>query len=88
MNDITEKTREPDERPHDFSALPVVSDDVFTAPLKRPAHVGEDWLEPQQTQYDSEDDKIWDELIEREMTRLSWSAPMNRTGGSARRRGT
>ena len=67
MTDIAEKPREAEERPHDFSALPVVSNDVFTAPLKRPAHVGEDWLEPQQTQYDSEDDKIWDDLFARQM---------------------
>ena len=28
----------------DFSALPEVGGDVYTAPLKRPGHVGEDWL--------------------------------------------
>ncbi|MCD1622324.1 phenylalanine 4-monooxygenase [Citromicrobium bathyomarinum] len=42
-------------------------DDVFTAPLKRPEHVGEDWLEPKQTEYDSDDDKIWDDLFARQM---------------------
>ncbi|RDS78535.1 phenylalanine 4-monooxygenase [Alteriqipengyuania lutimaris] len=42
-------------------------DDVFTAPLKRPSHVGEDWLEPKQTEYDSEDDAIWDDLFARQM---------------------
>ncbi|PIW55235.1 MAG: phenylalanine 4-monooxygenase [Sphingomonadales bacterium CG12_big_fil_rev_8_21_14_0_65_65_10] len=41
--------------------------DVFTAPLKRPEHVGEDWLEPKQTEYDSEDDAIWDDLFKRQM---------------------
>ncbi|MBL4792687.1 MAG: phenylalanine 4-monooxygenase [Citromicrobium sp.] len=42
-------------------------EDVFTAPLKRPAHVGEDWLEPKQTEYDSEDDAIWNDLFARQM---------------------
>ena len=51
----------------DFSKLPEVSTEVFTAPLKRPSHVGEDWIEPEQTQYTSEDDKIWDELFDRQM---------------------
>ncbi|NCP19705.1 MAG: phenylalanine 4-monooxygenase [Erythrobacter sp.] len=51
----------------DFSRIPVVEDEVFTAPLKRPSHIGEDWLEPKQTEYDSEDDKIWDDLFARQM---------------------
>ena len=51
----------------DFTTLPEMSDDVFTAPLKRPEHLGEDWLEPEQTRYDSDDDAIWDELFERQM---------------------
>ncbi|MXO48820.1 phenylalanine 4-monooxygenase [Erythrobacter vulgaris] len=44
--------------------------DVFTAPLKRPEHVGEDWLEPKQTAYDSEDDAIWNDLFKRQMEML------------------
>ncbi|MGB3740013.1 MAG: phenylalanine 4-monooxygenase [Pontixanthobacter sp.] len=52
---------------NDFATLPEMSKDVFTAPLKRPEHLGEDWLEPEQTQYDSTDDAIWDELFERQM---------------------
>ena len=52
---------------HDFAELPDMPDDVFTAPLKRPDHVGEDWIEPQQTDYDSEDDAIWDDLFARQM---------------------
>lgn len=51
----------------DFTRLPEMSADVFTAPLKRPEHVGEDWLEPKQTEYDSEDDAIWDDLFKRQM---------------------
>ena len=51
----------------DFAVLPQMPADVFTAPLKRPAHVGEDWLEPAQTAYTSEDHAIWDELFARQM---------------------
>ena len=51
----------------DFSAIPRVPHGVFTAPLKRPAHVGEDWLEPQQRGYSSDDDAIWNALFERQM---------------------
>lgn len=51
----------------DYSVLPHMPDDVFTAPLKRPSHVGEDWLEPAQTVYDSEDDAIWNDLFTRQM---------------------
>ena len=52
---------------HDFAELPDMPDDVFTAPLKRPDRVGEDWIEPQQTDYDSADDAIWDDLFARQM---------------------
>jgi phenylalanine-4-hydroxylase len=51
----------------DFTTLPEMPADVFTAPLKRPDHVGEDWLEPKQTEYDSEDDAIWDDLFKRQI---------------------
>ena len=54
----------------DFSALPDVPADCFTAPLRRPQHVGEDWLEPAQRDYSSEDDAIWDELFARQMNVL------------------
>ena len=50
-----------------FAALPEVPADVFTAPLKRPAHVGEDWLEPKQRDYSSDEDAIWNDLFERQM---------------------
>ena len=53
--------------PHDFAVLPDMPADVFTAPLQRPAHVGEDWLEPSQTAYDDEDDAIWNDLFARQM---------------------
>jgi phenylalanine-4-hydroxylase len=54
--------------PHpDFATLPELASDVFTAPLARPAHVGEDWLEPAQTDYSTEDHKVWDDLFARQM---------------------
>ena len=55
---------------HDFTRLPEMPADVFTAPLKKPGHVGDDWLEPKQTEYDSEDDAIWNDLFERQMGML------------------
>ncbi|WP_247711665.1 phenylalanine 4-monooxygenase [Qipengyuania aurantiaca] len=55
---------------HDFTLLPEMPADVFTAPLKKPSHVGDDWLEPKQTVYDSEDDAIWDDLFKRQMEML------------------
>ncbi len=51
----------------DFAVLPDMAADVFTAPLVRPAHVGEDWLEPKQTDYTSEDHAVWDDLFARQM---------------------
>jgi phenylalanine-4-hydroxylase len=51
----------------DFATLPDVSSDVFTAPLRRPAHVGEDWLEPAQRDYSSDEDAIWNDLFARQM---------------------
>jgi phenylalanine-4-hydroxylase len=54
----------------DFSTLPKVAPEVFTAPLRRPAHVGEDWLEPAQTQYGADENAIWDDLFARQMAIL------------------
>jgi phenylalanine-4-hydroxylase len=51
----------------DFGALPDAGPGVFTAPLQRPAHVGEDWLEPAQRDYSCDDDAIWNDLFERQM---------------------
>ncbi|GAA3788035.1 phenylalanine 4-monooxygenase [Qipengyuania pelagi] len=51
----------------DFTRLPEMPEGVFTAPLKRPDHLGEDWLEPKQTEYDSDDDAIWNDLFARQM---------------------
>ncbi|HEU4650210.1 MAG TPA: phenylalanine 4-monooxygenase [Croceibacterium sp.] len=52
---------------NDFLALPEVPPGVFTAPLQRPAHVGEDWLEPAQRTYSSDEDAVWNALFERQM---------------------
>lgn len=51
----------------DFARLPDPGPGVFTAPLRRPAHVGEDWLEPAQRAYSAEDHRIWDDLFARQM---------------------
>ncbi|WP_324261990.1 phenylalanine 4-monooxygenase [Altererythrobacter sp. H2] len=51
----------------DFTVLPEMPADVFTAPLRRPAHVGEDWLEPAQTAYSRQEDGIWDDLFARQV---------------------
>lgn len=53
--------------PNDFARLPEMGADVFTAPLQRPAHVGEDWLEPAQQVYSSDEDRVWDDLFARQM---------------------
>lgn len=47
--------------------LPPAATDAYTAPLKRPDHVGEDWLEPAQREYSGDEDKIWDALYARQM---------------------
>ncbi len=54
----------------DFSTLPEMPGNVFTAPLKKPGHLGEDWLEPAQAEYSLEDDGIWDELFARQLAIL------------------
>jgi phenylalanine-4-hydroxylase len=51
----------------DFSCLPDPGPEVFTAPLQKPAHVGEDWLEPAQQVYDADENAVWDELVARQM---------------------
>jgi phenylalanine-4-hydroxylase len=52
---------------HDYTTLPEMSGDVFTAPLTRPAHVGADWMEPKQSDYTVEDHDVWDDLFARQM---------------------
>ncbi|MEM6585403.1 MAG: phenylalanine 4-monooxygenase [Pseudomonadota bacterium] len=50
-----------------YEELPDLPEGVFTAPLAKPAHVGEDWLEPAQTVYSTEDHAIWDDLFARQV---------------------
>ena len=50
----------------DFSRLPDPGPGTFTAPLKRPAHVGEDWLEPTQRAYSADEHAVWDDLFARQ----------------------
>lgn len=54
----------------DFSHIPEPSPGIFTAPLKRPPGVGEDWLEPAQRVYTGEDHDVWDTLFARQMKLL------------------
>jgi phenylalanine-4-hydroxylase len=58
----------------DFSALPHLPAEVFTAPLQRPAHVGEDWIESRQRDYSSEDDTVWNDLFARQLDVLQGRA--------------
>jgi len=51
----------------DFSRLPILDEQIFAAPLKRPLHVGEDWLEPVQRHYSADENAIWDDLYSRQM---------------------
>ena len=51
----------------DYAAMPPCGTDVYSAPLQRPSHVGEDWLEPVQHDYNSEDHRVWDDLFARQM---------------------
>lgn len=65
----------------DYTRLPDPGPQVFTAPLKRPAHVGADWLEPAQTVYSSDENAIWDELYARQMKVLPGRAASAFLGG-------
>lgn len=51
----------------DYTRIPEPAADVFTAPLIKPAHVGEDWLEPTQRRYTEDEHAVWDELYARQM---------------------
>ena len=54
----------------DFRALPDMPPEVFAAPLKKPAHLGDDWLEPEQARYSADENAIWDDLFARQMNVL------------------
>lgn len=58
----------------DYTRIPEVGSDTFVAPLKKPEHVGPDWLEPGQRVYTSDDHAVWDELYARQMVVLEGRA--------------
>ena len=51
----------------DFTSLPQLSADTYAAPLKRPAGIGEDWIEPKQNRYSADEDALRDDLCKRQM---------------------
>ena len=51
----------------DYTRIPPLPPSVYVAPLKKPAGVGDDWLEPAQRRYSAEEHRIWDDLYERQM---------------------
>lgn len=51
----------------DFTILPDPPSSVFTAKLKKPAGLSDDWLEKQQTNYTVKQHKYWDKLYRRQM---------------------
>ncbi len=65
----------------DFTTLPEMSADIFTAPLKKPAHLGNNWLEPKQADYGTGDHAIWDELFARQIAVLPGRAATAFMGG-------
>ena len=68
----------------DFAQLPEPGPGVFAAPLKRPSHVGEDWLEPAQKHYTAEEHVIWDDLYARQMALLPGRAASAFLAGTER----
>lgn len=56
--------------PFDYERLPQMPDGVYTAPLRRPQGLGEDWLEPAQHAYTADENAVWDALYFRQMELL------------------
>jgi phenylalanine-4-hydroxylase len=54
----------------DYSRIPALPPEVFVAPLRKPAGLGEDWLEPAQKSYSADEHRVWDELYARQMALL------------------
>lgn len=50
----------------EFSRPPCVSDDVYVAPLAKPAGLADDWVEPAQAEFDDADHGIWRDLFARQ----------------------
>ena len=51
----------------EYTRLPEMGVDVFSAPLRRPTQVGTDWLVPQQRRYSPDEHAIWDDLYARQL---------------------
>ena len=54
----------------DYSRIPALPPEVFVAPLRKPAGLGEDWLELGQRDYSAAEHRIWDDLYARQMALL------------------
>lgn len=67
LNALSTRGRRTGFPPPDYTRIPDLPAGVFTAPLVRPDHVGDDWLEPAQHVYDSDENRVWDDLYARQM---------------------
>ncbi|MFM8518391.1 MAG: phenylalanine 4-monooxygenase [Nevskiaceae bacterium] len=54
----------------DYTCIPALPAEVFVAPLRKPAQLGADWLEPSQRDYSADEHRLWDELFARQMRLL------------------
>ena len=54
----------------DFSVIPDLPAGTFIGPLRKPAGLGADWLEPAQRRYTVQEHAIWDELYARQLQLL------------------
>lgn len=70
----------------DFTSIPELSPQVFTAPLRKPVHVGADWLEPAQREYTEDEHEIWNVLYDRQEDVLPGRACTAFLGGLKRLR--
>jgi phenylalanine-4-hydroxylase len=60
-------TQSTSSQPVDYSRIPALSASVYVAPLRKPAGLGDDWLEPAQRKYGAAEHRIWDELYARQI---------------------
>ena len=56
--------------PFDYARLPEPGPNCYAAPLRRPPHLGADWLEPAQRAYSAAEHAVWDRLFARQMALL------------------
>ena len=68
----------------DYSVIPSVPEGTCVAPLQRPGHLAEDWLEPQQRVYTPEEHGIWDDLFAQQMDVLPGRAASSFMAGLER----